>query len=446
MPDPDLPYLWPEPWAGEAFAQAASVKARMEVAYKTQTGIPDEQRDAARGAIKELLASVRVAVMREEKKKKKGGDQGEAQRLRRKRRLADRWRGTSIEWAYSHLHAAKPVLVELLPVEEVDALIPSAIARIGTCLDANDVRRLNLDQLQNESNEARRRAGLKQALEIGYDASDQLHARARSFRNILVVATIVISVLMVVIVALVAFFPWAMPLCFEPTVPAAAATRFESGTESIRKVCPSGEDMKEGNTTTLRDPTAGDVIIVAVLGLLGGALAGTFAIRKVRGTSTPYGVPLALAVLKLPTGALTAVIGILLLGGGFVPGFSELDSQRQILAYALLFGYAQQLGTQFIDKRAETILHAIPAKDAAGKQPTQPSPGGSQLGANAKESNSGKSTETATSSLTVPLPAGGAVDVSHRKGRLRSRWWPSTPRRGQEDGQPDEEKQTEVGS
>jgi hypothetical protein len=381
MPDADLAQLWPEPWAGEANAQAAYVKARMDVAYKAQTDIADERRVAARDAIEELLASVRGAARREEKKRGAPGEEpkkeGEAQRLRRKRRLADRWRGTSIEWAYSHLHAAKTLLVELLPMEDVDAVIPSAIARIGTCLDPNDARRLNLDQLQCESDKARRRAGLKQALEIGYDAADQLHARARSFRNIVVVATILISMLMVVLVALVAFFPWAMPLCFEPTVPQAEATR----AESVRKVCPSGEDIPSGehNTVKLRKPMAGDVIIVAVLGLLGGALAATFAIRKVRGTSTPYGVPLALAVLKLPTGALTAVTGILLLGGGFVPGFSELDSQRQILAYALLFGYAQELGTQFIDKRGATILHSIPAKDAAGKQPTQPSPGVSKL-------------------------------------------------------------------
>jgi hypothetical protein len=398
--DLDLSHLWPEPWAGEAFAQQAHVEAQMNVAYQTQTRIPDEQRHAAASAIDDLLASVRVAVTREEigrrqsvgadhdagvgkdggvaGKKLTNEDGRQAPRLRKTRRLADRWRGTSVEWAYSHLHAAKTVLVDLLPVEEVDALIPSAIARIATCLDANDVRRLNLDQLQDESSEARRRAGLKHALEIGYDASDQLHARARGFRNMLFVAAGVISALMLIIVALVAFVPWAMPLCFEPTVPSAAATRSESGTESIRKVCPSGEDTKEDGTETLHDPTASDVIIVAVLGVLGGALAGAFAIRKVSGTSTPYDVPLALAVLKLPIGSLTAVTGILLLGGGFVPGFSELDSQRQILAYALLFGYAQQLGTQFIDKRAETILHSIPAKDAASKQPTQPSPSVSQ--------------------------------------------------------------------
>jgi hypothetical protein len=47
-----------------------------------------------------------------------------------------------------------------------------------------------------------------------------------------------------------------------------------------------------------------------------------------------------------------------------VLGLSDLDSQRQILAYALVFGYAQQLATQFIDERAETLLAQVPSKHA----------------------------------------------------------------------------------
>jgi hypothetical protein len=52
-------------------------------------------------------------------------------------------------------------------------------------------------------------------------------------------------------------------------------------------------------------------------------------------------VPFALIARKLPTGALTAVLGLLLLRGGFVPGLSALDSTGQILAWALIFGAAQ---------------------------------------------------------------------------------------------------------
>jgi hypothetical protein len=55
------------------------------------------------------------------------------------------------------------------------------------------------------------------------------------------------------------------------------------------------------------------------------------------------------------------VTGLLLLGGNFVPGLSELDSQRQILAYALAFGYAQQLVSRLIDDRARMIVSRLPA-------------------------------------------------------------------------------------
>jgi hypothetical protein len=111
------------------------------------------------------------------------------------------------------------------------------------------------------------------------------------------------------------------------------------------------------------------VLLVAGLGALGGGLAAVLGIRNLRGTSTPYGLPVALAVLKVPSGALTAVAGLLLLGGGFAPGFSNLDSQRQILAYALVFGYAQQIATRLVDDRAQTVLNKVPSKDPEAKTP-----------------------------------------------------------------------------
>ena len=72
-------------------------------------------------------------------------------------------------------------------------------------------------------------------------------------------------------------------------------------------------------------------------------MASTITLRNVKGTSTPYGLSVALALLKLPLGALTAVLGLLLMSGGFVPGLSALDSSAQILAWALVFGFSQQL-------------------------------------------------------------------------------------------------------
>jgi hypothetical protein len=132
------------------------------------------------------------------------------------------------------------------------------------------------------------------------------------------------------------------------------------------------------------------------MGLLGGALSATFTIQKLRGTSTPYSVPVSLALLKLPAGALTAVTGLMLLYGKFIPGLSELDSQGQILAYAIVLGIAQHLVTRFVDQKAEAVLGRVPSKE---RSPTsaQPAAEATQL-----------STTTTTTSATAPTAADGA--------------------------------------
>jgi hypothetical protein len=269
------------------------------------------------------------------------------------------------------------------------------LAKLETCLPPEDVRRLKFEALIRPNPrvdqrvdpvrgraradvarhiEVRKRAQLKQAMEIAYDASDQLHQRVRGFRNVLLAAAAFIALLMTALVVVVAKYPDAMPMCFKPSITAPQATPNGPAT---RTVCPSGEDPPQAvpDADQQQHPEPGDVIIVAGLGLLGGALAAAFAIRNLRGSSTPYGVPLALTWLKVPTGSLTAVAGILLLGGNFVPGLSELDSQRQILAYALVFGYAQQLATRFIDDRAQSLLNSVPSTDPEAKQPTPPTRG-----------------------------------------------------------------------
>jgi hypothetical protein len=92
------------------------------------------------------------------------------------------------------------------------------------------------------------------------------------------------------------------------------------------------------------------------------------AIRKLQGSSTPYSVSTALSLLKLPSGALTAIVGILLVRGEFIPGLSQLDNQPQILAYAFVFGLAQQVATRYVDARAEEVLSKAPTKATSGPE------------------------------------------------------------------------------
>ena len=110
--------------------------------------------------------------------------------------------------------------------------------------------------------------------------------------------------------------------------------------------------------------------MVALLGLLGGGLSAAVSIRHLHGSSTPYDVPVALSLLKLPSGALSAVIGLVFIRGEFVPGLSQLDNQPQILAYAFLFGIAQQLVTRLVDRQAQDVLTKVPSKEPTTANPS----------------------------------------------------------------------------
>lgn len=184
----------------------------------------------------------------------------------------------------------------------------------------------------------------------------------RDFRNIILVTAATIALFTGLILFAVVWSPEAIPLCFDPGVTGSATANWSgNGPEQLaQQVCPSGDQQT---------PTSGDVLIIAGLGAVGGGFAALKAIRTLHHSSTPYDVPMALAVLKVPSGALTAVIGVLLLAGGFVPGLSNLDSQRQILAYALFFGFAQQLITRLADDQAQTILNRLPSKDPEAVRP-----------------------------------------------------------------------------
>ena len=57
--------------------------------------------------------------------------------------------------------------------------------------------------------------------------------------------------------------------------------------------------------------------------------------------------------------------------GGFVPGLSALDTPAQILSWALVFGFSQQLFTRLVDQQGQTVLNSI----RSANKPNEPSPG-----------------------------------------------------------------------
>jgi len=269
------------------------------------------------------------------------------------RRFSSWWQGNCVEAAFHNLHRAEAEMVRLYSDEEVDAEVPEAIARTDIGLHRNDPRRCAALKLVSMKDAEVKRILLSKVVQIGHEAADRHHSRVRVFRNIVLVTAILLAAFVSFFVFWVSKHPSAVPLCF--TNPGS----------SIRN-CPTGAGPS----------SPADVEVVALLGLLGGALAAAVSIRKVRGTSAPYNVGVALALLKFPAGAFTALAGLIAIGGELVPGFTALDTQPQILAYALLFGYAQQLLTGLIDKHALSLLSNVPGKDPAqDRLPSHAGPG-----------------------------------------------------------------------
>jgi hypothetical protein len=260
------------------------------------------------------------------------------------------WRGTLIEAAYQNLHAAEILMASLYDGHQVAAEIPEAVARVETSLTRDDPRRVDALAL-HEADPAlpATRERFVKAVQVGLEAADAEHARVRNFRNAVVGSAAVLAVILSGFIAYVAAHPTFMPVCFSP--------------DGQTTTCATG-----GHT-----PSGYDLVTVAALGALGGLLSAIVAIRNMQGTSVAYDVPTALAALKLPVGALSAVGGLLLIKANFVPGLSDLDSQEQILAYAFLFGAAQQLLVGAVDRHAQELLTTAPGKATGSARPERTS-------------------------------------------------------------------------
>jgi len=64
-------------------------------------------------------------------------------------------------------------------------------------------------------------------------------------------------------------------------------------------------------------------------------------------------------------GALTAVLGLILVGTDWLPIFEVPSDWHQVAAYAIAFDVAQLAFTRMIDKRAAKLLSASPDRDEA---------------------------------------------------------------------------------
>jgi len=295
--------------------------------------------------------------------------------------------GSLIERAMSNLDAAEADLLNVAPPQYLLGQMPSLLAHVQRHLDRNDPRRQEFERIaqklgvkdpdhplaQNVEEQEldakkekikKERGKIVSAVRGASSAALREQLRVRSFRSVLVATTLLMTLLAVGVAVMGLVSPTTIPLCFQPE---------KSGQTVV--VCPtaqspllptaqqSGPAAPDVDDAVKQTAAPQDLLIVEVIGLTAAAVAAAAAIRGISGSSEPYGLPVALAALKLPTGAITAFLGLLLMRGQFVPGLSALDTSAQILAWALVFGYAQQLFTRFVDRQAHTVLDTVRGAD-----------------------------------------------------------------------------------
>ncbi len=275
--------------------------------------------------------------------------------------------GASFERALANLDAAEVNLLRLAPTEYLRGQLPSLQSHVNRYLPKDDPRSMRIRGLTSpeppQLSDPERDA-LIAAVHAANSHRRRELSRLRSFRNLLVGAALTLFGLAILVALLGVFHREWLPLCFLPE-------------DKKRFVCPLGD-------TSVNDPAgadvddlvgmtskAADLLIIEIVGLVAAALASAIALRRMRGTSTPYAVPVALILLKLPAGALTAVLGLLFMRGGFVPGLTALDTSAQIIAWAIIFGYAQQVFTRLLDNQGQDILHDVSGHGPAGDRETR---------------------------------------------------------------------------
>ncbi|WP_277438310.1 hypothetical protein [Streptomyces sp. SPB162] len=252
--------------------------------------------------------------------------------------------------AISRMQAADTALVGLLP----DAMFAGELPRIRDTvqhyLPVDDPRRQYLeDPAQYDAkhpdpagivpanvaagtgpDKGAGRYRIEGALRGAYVTNGFTRGRLRQFNKILLVAAFVLMGLTLLLGFIDASWPSSL-----------TCTKALNG---VGEICPLGSSSNPS-----------DVFIVELIGAAGAAMSAVVSLSRSRSVEDPYMVHVAQAVLKVSLGGITAVLGLLLLFAA--PGI-HLESQWQILAYAVIFGYSQQLFTRLVDSKGEELQKA----------------------------------------------------------------------------------------
>jgi len=302
--------------------------------------------------------------------------------------------GALLERALSNLDATEAFILRAASADYVFGQMPSVLRHVQCHLIPTDPRREEIERIaqklgvkdpahpvltNTEDDDAlddrkkrivdNERGRIVTAVRGASSVALREQLRLRSFRNIVVLTTLLLTLLAIGVAVMGYYHKDWITLCFSPGL---------TGERVVVVVCPTTQsgplpaDVQDIDDAVRDTATPHDLLVVELVGLTAAAVAATAAIRRLRGSAERLGLPVALAALKLPTGAITAFLGLLLMRGQFVPGLTALDTSGQIIAWALVFGYAQQLFTRLIDEQGRTVLESVRGASRPISSPSQP--------------------------------------------------------------------------
>jgi hypothetical protein len=341
-PGPRRTRAWKRFWQGESRA-AWRVLARSEIArlrdelqlvgepvgVKQVTANPTDYVDEVKAIVSAHLDRAESALART-------GPLGS---------LRSWYSGAALEDAWLNIHRAGEALLMIQAPGSLIAEYVQIDASFRATVPTTDPRYVTLAHMMAEVGDvlvtkqtpdtftAVLRSKLKAARSVSNFASDTAHETVRRWRNLLLIGGFALAALAIVVTLVHIWVP------------------------SFFSLTPSGI------------PRTADAIEpweVALVGSLGGALAAVLALNGFSGYTDPAGLPIVQALLRIPTAAVTSLIGVLLMQTATLDVLKPQNGAT-VLAYAFFFGYAQEPLLRAIDRRAGAVLDPARNKDEPAK-------------------------------------------------------------------------------
>lgn len=248
------------------------------------------------------------------------------------------WSGAQCDQAWRTVHEAEAQAVAMLPPERRVARMREVLFDAASILDARDP----LMELKPDDTEADRSPAKARELVARYRQQwDDRYSRSHSYRNRLLVMLATITVFLIVIV--LAGYAGLITI-----------TEGEGGFSLARPAW------------SWQLPQLAQLVAIGTIGAVGGLLAGARQVTETGGVYNPFLLPMHSLFLKIQMGALCGLVGIFVLLGGLASEV-KVDAWAEVAVWALVFGAAQQLLTQLVDRKVTALVSSEPRAPALKK-------------------------------------------------------------------------------